>query len=122
MVEDDKNEGGRAGEGVGINALHSQRIACFACKPVTKKTYSKHRTTRRDHWDSKNWGVNIDPHMDSFTAPLRPSWSGAERQGGAKGGGGEREGEGKGRGMGIDMVGKGRERVGQVGLEPLAPG
>ena len=21
----------------------------------------------------KNWGVNIDPHMDSFTAPLRPS-------------------------------------------------
>ena len=23
----------------------------------------------------KNWGVNIDPHMDSFTAPLRPSSS-----------------------------------------------
>ena len=22
----------------------------------------------------KNWGVNIDPHIDSFTAPLRPSW------------------------------------------------
>ena len=21
----------------------------------------------------KNWGVNIDPHIDSFTAPLRPS-------------------------------------------------
>ena len=23
----------------------------------------------------KNWGVNIDPHIDSFTAPLRPSWA-----------------------------------------------
>ena len=22
----------------------------------------------------KNWGVNIDPHIDSFTAPLRPSY------------------------------------------------
>ena len=58
MVEDDKNEGGRAGEGVGRKGR----------------------------------------------------------------GGGEREGEGMRRGMGIDMVGKGREREGQVGLEPLAPG
>ena len=22
----------------------------------------------------KKWGVNIDPHMDPFTAPLRPSY------------------------------------------------
>ena len=28
----------------------------------------------------KKWGVNIDPHMDPFTAPLRPSYPIAKRQ------------------------------------------